>query len=65
MAAKQNMLRSLLAKLNNEVLTTSYTSKYLILRLKLFLHIVKVRKSHKVSGSYHKSIRNNLNLHLP
>ena len=33
------MLRSLLAKLNDEVLTTSYVCTYLFLRLKLFLHI--------------------------
>ena len=33
------MLRSLLTKLNDEVLTISYTFKYLIIQLKLFLHI--------------------------
>ena len=27
--------------------------------------LLKVRKSHKVSGSYHKAFRNNLNLNLP
>ena len=39
MAGQQNMLRSLLRKLNDEALTTFYTCKYLILQLKLFLHI--------------------------
>ena len=33
------MLRSLSTKLNDEVLTTSYTCKYLFLPIKLFLHI--------------------------
>ena len=33
------MLRSLLAKLNKEVLTNFYTCKYLILQLKRFLNI--------------------------
>ena len=38
-AGQQNTLRSLLRKLNDEVLTTSNACKYLILQLKLFLHI--------------------------
>ena len=55
------MLRSLLTKLNDEVQKTSYICKYLILRLKQYLHI----GTQKVSGSYHKPYRNNLNLNLP
>ena len=39
MADQQNVLCSLLTKLNDEVLTASYTCTYLFLGLKLFLHI--------------------------
>ena len=92
------MLRVLLTKLNDEVLTSSSTCTYLFLQLKLFLHIqtpifdntpgkeicyalkiryffrfffsakqsqVKVMTSHKISGSYSKLLRNNLNLNFP
>ena len=36
---QQNMLRSLLTKSNNKVLTTPSTCTYLFMCLKLFLHI--------------------------
>ena len=53
------MLRSLLRKLNDEVLTT-------FLYMQIFNSATKtVRKIHKVSGSYHKLFRNNLDLNLP
>ena len=72
---QQNMIRSLLTKLNEEKLTTFYTCKYLFLRLELFLHIrtpifltIPLVKKYvtrwKSNIFFNFFFRNNLNLNL-